>query len=246
MKRWRSFLGYFFWWDCPSIDLYWSKKLLYRNLDFGSVMPRNQFQAILRFLHFHDNAGMPGCHDPSYNHLYKIRSVTDHLHERFQAVYEPCQAVCVDESLLLWKVRLISRQYIPLKRARFGIKLYLCCESNNGKKVSSGYCYRFKVYAGKEDLVNEILPVLPSDAQILSTSERMVLSLIAPLLGKGYQVYTDNWYRLQMYLLQKRTLACRTVRANRGVPAELEAMQLGPGASHAMWWPTGGTTVPQY
>lgn len=163
--------------------------------------------------------------------------VIDHLYERFQAVYEPRrQAVCVDESLLLWKGRLIFRQYIPLKRARFGIKLYLCCESDNGEKGSGGYCYRIKVYAGQEDLVNEIQPVLPSDAQILSTSERMLLFLITPLLRKGYHVHTDNWFTslwLLMYLLQKRTLAF-TVRANRGVPAELQAVHLGPGASQAV------------
>ena len=168
----------------PSIDLHWSKKLLYRIPVFGSVMPRNRFQAILRFLHFHDSAGMPGRNDPSYDRLYNIRPVIVHLYEGFQAVYEPCQAVCVVESSLLWKGRLIFRQYNSLKRARCRIKLYLCCESDNGEKGSGGYCYRFKVYAGKEDPVNDIVPVLPSDAQILSIGERMVLFLIAPLLGK--------------------------------------------------------------
>jgi hypothetical protein len=56
---------------------------------------------------------MPKVGEPGYDRLYKIRPIVDHLHEKFQEVYEPRQAICVDESLLLWKGRLIFRQYIP-------------------------------------------------------------------------------------------------------------------------------------
>ena len=79
------------------------------------------------------------------------------------------------------------------------------------------------MYAGKEDPVNEVQPVLEAvgaDNPSMSASEKMVLYLIAPLLNKGYHVYTDNWYsslRLYMYLLEKNTLACGTVRENRGI-----------------------------
>ncbi|WAR16709.1 PGBD4-like protein, partial [Mya arenaria] len=100
------------------------------------------------------------------------------------AVYEPRRDNCVDESLLLWKGRLLFRQYIPHKRARF------------------------KVNAGKDDPENEIRPVIPDNALNLSTSEQMVVFLIAPLLDKGYHVHTDNWYT-------------STIRANRGIPTQL-------------------------
>ncbi|KAK7494474.1 hypothetical protein BaRGS_00014366 [Batillaria attramentaria] len=116
--------------------------------------------AQILFLHFNDNAGLPARGDPDYDRLYNIRPVVDYLFAKFQEVYEPRQAVCVDKSLLLWKGRLIFRQYIPLKHARFGIKIYLCCESDGEVKGSGRYCYRLKVYAGREDPVNEIQPVL--------------------------------------------------------------------------------------
>ena len=143
----------------------------------------------------------------------------------------------MDVSLLLWKGRLIFRQYIPMKRARFGIKIYLFCESDGGLKGSSGYCYRFKVYGGKEDPVNEVQPTLQAvdaDNPSLSASEKMVLYLIALLLNKGYQVYTDTWYsslRLYLFLLEKNTPACGTVRHNRGISEELHGVQLASGAS---------------
>jgi len=40
--------------------------------------------------------------------------------------------ISVDESLMLWKGQLGFRQYIPIKRARFGIKSYELCESGSG------------------------------------------------------------------------------------------------------------------
>jgi len=68
------------------------------------------------------------------------------LFEKFQEIYTPSKNVCIDESLLLWKGRLHFKQYIPLKRSRFGIKLFMLCEDG-------GYTYRFQVYTGKDTLV---------------------------------------------------------------------------------------------
>ncbi|XP_066948571.1 piggyBac transposable element-derived protein 4-like, partial [Macrobrachium rosenbergii] len=51
---------------------------------------------------------------------------------KFKSMYTPAQNVAIDESLLLYKGRLGWVQYLPLKRARFGIKyfkLYLLTEN---------------------------------------------------------------------------------------------------------------------
>jgi len=37
--------------------------------------------------------------------------------------------------------------YIPIKRSRFGVKLFELCES------SSGYIFRFRIYVGKDNLL---------------------------------------------------------------------------------------------
>ncbi|GFO27562.1 PiggyBac transposable element-derived protein 4 [Plakobranchus ocellatus] len=149
-------------------------------------MTRNRFQNIIKFLHFHDNSQMPERDNPNYDRLYKIRLILEHLYEKFQEVYTPRRDVCVDESLLFWKGRLIFGQYIFLKRARFGIKMFLCCESNGGVKGSGGYCYRFRIYAGKNDPTNEIQDILPADTHHLSVSEKMVIYLRVTLLDRGY------------------------------------------------------------
>ena len=103
----------------PAINLYWSTDPLYSTPLFGAIMSRNRFQLLLKFLHFNDNAEMPGADDPSPDKLFKVRPLVDHLCEKFGEVYTPSSNISIDESLLLWKGRLGFKQYIPLKRARF-------------------------------------------------------------------------------------------------------------------------------
>lgn len=117
--------------------------------------------------------------------------------------------------MVLWKGRLQFKQYIPLKRSRFGIKIYCLCED-------TGYTYRFHVYTGKENPNQEIYTVLPADAQGLAKTEQIVVHLMLPLLDKGYQLYTDNFYtseRLCKYLDAHCTGCCGTVRSSRVPPA---------------------------
>ena len=54
----------------------------------------------------------------------------------------PAENVAVDEYLSLWKGRLSFKVYIPSKRERYGIKLFMLCES------STGYLTSFIIYTG--------------------------------------------------------------------------------------------------
>ena len=54
------------------------------------------------------------------------------MKRKFSSVYIPDEHVSIDESLMLWKGRLGWRQYIPSKRARYGIKSYEICDSQSG------------------------------------------------------------------------------------------------------------------
>lgn len=51
--------------------------------------------------------------------------------------------ITIDESLLLYKGRLGSIHYVPNKRARFGIKNYMLCDSYYG------YIWHKVFYTGK-------------------------------------------------------------------------------------------------
>lgn len=137
------------------------------------------------------------------------------ISEKFQEVYVPAHNISIDEFLLMWKGRLGFKQYIPLKRARFGVKSFMLCED-------SSYTFSFKIYTGKENVAPR--------AQELSLSERVVVDLMQPLLQKAYHLYTDNWCTslpLYRYLCRQGTLACGTVQSNRkGFPEQVKSAQL--------------------
>ncbi|KAG1682589.1 PiggyBac transposable element-derived protein 4 [Nymphon striatum] len=121
----------------------------------------------------------------------------------------------VDEALVLWKGRLGFRQFIKTKRARFGIKLFVFC---NSERAWFGYNYNFCIYYGKDN--NAITP----EFQQLSKSERIVAHLGKSILGQGRHIFVDNWYastRLAAFLDSKNTMLTGTIRPNRGLPKEI-------------------------
>ena len=179
----------------PTLASYWSTSVLLnapifslvmpRNR-FQSLMPRNCFQSLLRFWHCSDHSKEPVHNDPNWDRLYKIRPLVWHLQEEFQSIYTPGKYVAIDESLLLWKGQLVFKQYIPLKSARFGIKLFNVCED-------SEYMYKFHIYTGKEDPAFQIQQHIPDDAAHLTATEIVVL-ITMNLQNKGYHLFIDNWY----------------------------------------------------
>jgi len=68
-------------------------------------------------------------------------------------VYIPEDHISIDEELLLWKGNLSFKQYIPMKRAQLGIKMFSLCEN-------SGYLWNSFVYLGKEPNRNDDDPQL--------------------------------------------------------------------------------------
>ena len=191
----------------PEIAQYWSTNPLLKGSIFNSVMPRNRFQSILQFLHFADNSQFDP-NDPDRDRLYKVRPVVEYLVNKFRTVYIPEDHISIDEELLLWKGNLSFKQCIPMKRARFGIKMFSLCET-------SGYLWNSFVYLGKEPNRNGDDPDL---VRRLGKSGAVIPRLMGTLLNKGYRLYVDNWYTSQVlfnYLHENNTAACGTARKNR-------------------------------
>ena len=202
----------------PRLDLYWTKDSLFHVPLFKAVMDRDRYILILKFWHIADNDTAVPRGQPGYDSLHKIRPLLQHLNEKFQAVYTPSQNIAIDESLVLWKGRLVFRQYIPMKRARFGIKHFMLCEN-------TGYTYRFDVYTGAQDeyaLLHNQIP-LPDSAAHLPKPGKVIVSLLTGLMDKGYSLSIDNWYSsipLYTYLHQRGTNVCGTIKKNM-VPKDI-------------------------
>lgn len=125
-------------------------------------------------------------------------------------MYTPNREVSIDESLFLWKGRLSFKQFIRIKRARFGIKSFVVTEA------LSGYVWKLIVYRGKGSEI---------DVTDFGQGTNVVLSLMKDLLNQGYCVYSDNFYtspELAMCLNTLKTDLVGTVRSNRkGLPKRL-------------------------
>ena len=157
-------------------------------------------------LHFCNNE------DPDPNDsLFKIRHVIEVCHQNFSHVYTPSQDICIDESLLKSRSRLVFKQFNPNKRARFGIKFYKLCQSTG---LATGYVRSFKIYTGQDN-----------EAGNLPAGTKVVMKLMELLLGQGYNVFLDNWYTspdLFVRLPKEKINAYGTVRLyHKNIPRDI-------------------------
>lgn len=194
----------------PTLKSYWSTDPKLTTPFFNTIMSRNKFLRILGALHFVDNAA------PSTDRIYKINPVIEKLSKRFSDVYKPKKHIAIDETLLLFKGRLIFKQYIPKKRARFGMKGYVVAESD------TGYVCKYSLYQGKDRENADISQ---------GVAHSIVLDMMDGLLNTGHELIMDNWYtspRLMKELYEKGTYAYGTLRTNRKyVPKELKNKEPG-------------------
>ncbi|XP_047476077.1 piggyBac transposable element-derived protein 4-like [Penaeus chinensis] len=156
----------------------WSTDPLMCSSVFAKTMSRDCFDILTSALHFANNEGEHSAED----RLWKLRPVIDVLDSTYRSVFVPRKNVTVDESLWAFKGRHQALQYNPSKRARRGLKVYKLCSSDGPE---AGYTAAFNIYMGQ-------------DCGEFPASMKAVDDLMekAKLLGKGYQLYTDNWYSL--------------------------------------------------
>lgn len=150
--------------------------LHYYNLHqvFGKIMTQDRFLLLLRVLHFSNNRNqIPG------DRLFKIKVIVESLRKKFRSTYQPHQKVCVDESIVEWKGRLKFKQYIPSKRHRFGIKLFILCD------CKSGFVLDYLIYTGDNTHITH--------NETLKLSDSVISTLMEPYVNKGHIIYNVNF-----------------------------------------------------
>ena len=189
----------------PCRNDYWRVGKPMFKTSFNSIMPRDRFNFIWRYLHLSNNeAPRPDVPDK----LSKVRFYIDYLNERFRENYTSYGNDTIDETMIKFKGRLGFRQYMPAKPIKWGIKVWSLAES------TTGYLERFQVYTGKEAGRAEI-----------GLAHRVVSDLSEHLADTHIRLYMDNYFTgipLFNDLLAKGIYACGTVRSNRrGLPLEI-------------------------
>ena len=131
--------------------------------------------------------------------------------------YIPYRYVEVDEYLSLWKGRLRFKVYIPNKRERYGVKVYMICESE------TGYLCNFIVYTGEDTLYPPSSINLPKPFESYGNPSKVVLSLMEGFYNLGYQLAVDNLYtspELLHVLFFNSTDFFGTLRKKKGLPTD--------------------------
>lgn len=187
----------------PNIPSYWSSddgRPMIRH-----TMPLKRFLSISRWLCFHDESQRKKKGEPGYDKLFRIRKLSTLLSDRFDSVPKTAR-LCVDEQMCSTKTKHHLRQYMPNKPHKWGVKLFVLCDSY-------GFAYKFEIYHGAGD--NTILPGCPD----LGASSNIVVRLSQTVPDFVHHIiYFDNFYtsiQLMVYLRSRGIYSLGTIRANR-------------------------------
>ena len=199
----------------------------------GKAFTRDRYCQIKHYIHFEDpHAQHPRPDDPTYDQLHKIRPLVLHLQQKFYDLYAPEKEISIDESMVPFKGHVIFKQHMSQKPVKFGIKLWMLCESE------TGYCSKFDVYVGKE--------AGAANNGVIGKTGTIVTRLCRGFEHRGYKLSVDNFHTgvpLFLKLSEMGIQACGAIRSNRKFyPSELvqEAKQLNQGQ---FTWKTFGTLV---
>ena len=174
---------------------YWSTHATLNFPFFWSIFSRDRFLQIFWMLHVGNI--------PSTSRRSKIQPFLDLIIPLFQQCLIPGCHISIDEAMIAFRGRIFFRQYIRGKPVPWGIKAYVLSESD------TGYMYNLVIYYGRE-------------TQLTCTEHNhttnVVLTLMTPLVGLGYDLYTDRFYTsplLASELLKLNTTLTGTVMCNR-------------------------------
>ena len=165
-------------------------------------MTKIRFEEVSQYLHFSNSESEPQCGEENFDRLYKVRSLLSGVLENSQKAYEPSKNLSIDEGMIAFKGRLSFRQYMPAKPTKYGIKVWMAADSQNG------YVNNFSVYLGKEGNV----------PRANGLGYDVVMKMASPFLKNHRHIFFDNFFtstKLMEDLLAQDTYACGTVRSNR-------------------------------
>lgn len=160
---------------------------------------RHRFRCIKRFLRTDNRRErVVATHRKK---LDPIRKFWNDFIVNCQKFYKPEVDVTIDEMMIPFRGKCSFKMYLPSKPCKYGIKIFAAVEKN------SKYFYNGKIYEGK-------CGQSPEKNQAFN----VCIELMNPLLNRGYNLCTDNYYSsfdLARFLLRKKTSFVGTLRKNK-------------------------------
>lgn len=164
---------------------------------FPATMSHKRFLQINRAIRFDDRLSRSGGRE---NKLGPIKDLWSKWSSRLPKFFNPGREICVDEQLVSFKGRCSFKQYMPLKPAKYGLKIWALCD------VETAYAWRLQMYTGRSE----------SKKREVSQGMQVVLDLTDGL--KGHTVTTDNFFTsfpLAEELRKRKMALVGTLRINK-------------------------------
>lgn len=185
---------------------------------FRATMALSRFKVITNCLRFDNRQERMAKQSGERDKLAPVRNVFEKWDKNLSRQYNPGKNVTVDEQLIPFRGRCPFKQYISSKPAKYGIKVWACCEAD------TAYVWRTQVCTGK-----------PRNGKPeTNQGMRVVLEMTEGL--KGRRVTADNFFTSNdlVTTLQKRQLTyLGTIRKNKTFlpPKTLDMKKKPPGYS---------------
>ncbi|CAF3672899.1 unnamed protein product [Rotaria socialis] len=112
----------------PEQRFFWSSTT--RVECISSVMSRDRFLEIKKYLHVADNSVQLDRDDPNFDRAHKVRPLLNIIKENFRTISKE-EKLSVDEQIKPFKGRSIMKQHMPNKPNRWGYKMFLLAGGEN-------------------------------------------------------------------------------------------------------------------
>ena len=129
---------------------------------YNATMSRSRFTEILKYLRFDNRATREERR--AEDKLAAFRDFWTLFQAQLPKFYVPGTDLCVDEQLVAFRGRCPFRQYIPSKPAKYGMKIWWCCDAD------TTFPLKGEVYLGKQ----------PDQPREIGQGARVVKDLVAP------------------------------------------------------------------
>ena len=179
----------------------WNSHPAFRNPIFTATMSRTRFQLLCAFIRFDNPLTRQERIANTHDKLEAIREIYDIFAEECVSNYKPSPNLTIDERLATYRGKCPFRVYIKSKPGRYGIKIWVCADSD------TAYICNLQVYTGMKNNQREV-----------NQGMRVVSELAAPYYNSGRGITTDNFFTsipLANLLLEKKLTLVGTLRANK-------------------------------
>ena len=117
------------------------------NMGIQNIFTLRRFTKISHYFCVSVKSLEPPCDSDSYDKMYKIWPIVEHLNKVFPKYYHYGLHVVLDELMVVMCSHDSSRQFCPQKPCKWGWKVFSLCDS---KYIEKPYLLSFSPYLGKK------------------------------------------------------------------------------------------------